>query len=476
MAYRDVRGWMDAVEKMGQLKRVDGADWDLEIGAITEIVSRENKMRPVLLFDNVKGHAPGFRVLSGLLNTMPRLALTTGLREDIEGLDFVREWRLKMRNMVPIPPILVNRGPVMENIMEGDDVDLLKFPAPRWHEKDGGRYIGTASVTITQDPESDWVNLGTYRVMVHDKNTLGFYISPGKHGRIHREKYHAMGKPCPVAISFGHDPLLFVVASLQMPPGICEYDIVGGIKGEPVEIIKGTVTGLPLPANGEIVIEGESLPSENKVEGPFGEFTGYYGSAERPEPFIKVKRILYRNNPIITGAPPFRPPSDTSFFHGPCTSAVVWENMEKAGVPDVRGVWQHEAASNWAFTVVSIKQRYPGHARQAGILASQVQGGAYMGRYVVVVDDDIDPSDINDVLWAMSTRADPERSCEILRRCWSGALDPAIPVGQKGFNSRLIIDACKPYEWLDKFPEEVGTSPGLRDHVLQKFGKDNLLK
>ncbi|MDO8688959.1 MAG: UbiD family decarboxylase, partial [Dehalococcoidia bacterium] len=294
MSYKDVRGWIDEVEKMGQMKHIDGADCDLEIGALIEIVCRENPGRPALLFDNIKGYPQGYRVAAGLLNTIPRLAMTTGLRTDISRVDFVREWRNRIRNLKYLPPTLVNKGPVMENIMEGDQVDLLKFPAPKYHELDGGRYIGTASVTITKDPESDWVNLGTYRVMVHDKNTLGFYMSPGKHSRIHREKWFAQGKPCPVAMSFGHDPLLFVIASLQMPPGVCEYDIVGGVKGEPVEIIKGAFTGLPLPANAEIVIEGESVPNESKVEGPFGEFTGYYGSAERPEPFIKVKRVLYR--------------------------------------------------------------------------------------------------------------------------------------------------------------------------------------
>ena len=476
MSYKDVRGWIDEVEKMGQMKRIDGADWDLEIGALIEIVCRENPARPALLFDNIKGYPQGYRVAAGLLNTIPRLAMTTGLRTDIGKVDFVREWRNRIRNLKFLPPTLVNKGPVMENIMEGDQVDMLKFPAPKYHELDGGRYIGTASVTITKDPESDWVNLGTYRVMVHDKNTLGFYMSPGKHSRIHREKWFAQGKPCPVAMSFGHDPLLFVIASLQMPPGVCEYDIVGGVKGEPVEIIKGAFTGLPLPANAEIVIEGESVPDENKVEGPFGEFTGYYGSAERPEPFIKVKRVLYRNNPIITGAPPFRPPCDSSFFHSACTSSVLWENMEKAGIPDINGVWQHEAASNWAFTAISITQRYPGHAKQALVVGSQAQGGAYMGRYVVVVDEDIDPSNLDEVLWAISTRSDPARSIDILHRCWSGPLDAAIPVADKGFNSRALIDACRPYEWKDKFAPVVGTSPELRERVFKRFGADTILK
>lgn len=475
MGYKDLRGWLEEVERLGELKRYDGADWDQEIGALIEINGLQSRSQRALLFDNIKDYPAGYRVLGSLLTTLPRLALTTNMPDGVSGLEFVREWRNRMRNLNTIPPVLVSGGPVMENVMEGDQVDLLKFPAPRYHEEDGGRYIGTASVTITKDPDSDWVNLGTYRVQLHDKNTIGFFISPGKQGRIQREKYFAAGKPCPVAISFGQDPLLFMMAGLTMPPGVCEYDIAGGIKGEPIEVIKGAVTGLPLPAHAEIVIEGESLPGESRLEGPFGEFTGYYGSAERSEPLIRVKRVLYRNNPIITACPPYRSPNDSDFFQAPCTSASIWEAVENAGVPDVKGVWMHAAASAWAFVVVSITQRYPGHARQAGLVASQCQAGAYMGRYVVVVDDDIDPSNINNVLWALGTRSDPERSIELLRRCWSGPLDAAIPVGKKGFNSRLIIDACKPYEWIDKFPKMVATSPALRERVYSHFGKDTVL-
>ncbi|MDP2660123.1 MAG: UbiD family decarboxylase [Dehalococcoidia bacterium] len=475
MSFRDLRGWLQEVENMGQLQVARGAHWDLEIGTITELVHRQ-KNKPAVLFDEIPDYPSGHRVLVNALGSNDRLALTWGLPAGLSTRELKEQVRRKYEGLEPLNPMLVSEGPVMENVVTDGQVDLFRFPTPKWHEHDGGRYIGTGSVDITIDPEEKWVNLGTYRVMVHDKNTLGFYMSPGKHSRIHREKWFALGKPCPVVMSLGHDPLLFLTATLQAPPGVCEYDIAGGLKGEPIEIIRGPITGLPIPAHSEIVIEGESVPAEKRVEGPFGEFTGYYGSAERPEPFIKVKRVIYRNNPIITGAPPFRPPSDCSFYYCPINAATVWDNMEKAGVPDIRGVWQHEAATNWAFTAVSIKQRYPGHARQAGLLASQVMGGGYMNRYVVVVDEDIDPSDMDDVLWAMSTRADPARSVEILHRCWSGPLDAAIPVEDKGFNSRMIIDACRPYEWMDKFAPVVATSPGLRDRVYDRFGADKLLK
>src|SRR3990170_261824 len=310
-----------------------------------------------------------------------------------------------MREYAPLPPTSVANGPVMENILEGPAVDLLKFPTPRWNELDGGRYIGTDCVVVTRDPEEKWVNLGTYRVMVHDKNTLGLYISPGKDGRIQMEKAFKRNEPFPVAMTFGHDPLLTYIASFHLPWGTSEYDYAGWVKGRPVEVITGPVTGLPIPARAEIAVEGFVFPGEVKEEGPFGEFTGYYASDKQRAPLVKVQSLMYRNNPILTGTPMGRPPAVV--FYDLISSATLWNAMEAAGIPDIRGVYMIHAAPTSMFTVVSIKQRYPGHARQTGAAAIACRGGAYMGRYYVIVDEDIDPSNIDEVIWAIATRSDP---------------------------------------------------------------------
>src|SRR5690606_12611153 len=137
---------------------------------------------------------------------------------------------------------------------------------PKWHEHDGCRYIGTGCVVIQKDPDSGWVNLGTYRVAVHDETTAGLYISPGKHGRRIMEKYWAKGEACPVAISVGQEPMLFIVSGLEAPEGVSEYDVVGGLRGEPTQVIESEFTGLPIPATAEIVIEGEVPPGETREE------------------------------------------------------------------------------------------------------------------------------------------------------------------------------------------------------------------
>ena len=212
-----------------------------------------------------------------------------------------------------------------------------------------------------------------------------------------------------------------------------------------------------------------ALPGDMEREGPFGEWTGYYASSARPEPVIQVKNVYYRNNPILCCARPGRPPSDYSFSKCVVKSGMIWDELEKAGIPNVKGVWCHEAGGGRMLNIVSIKQSYPGHARQAGLVTSQCHAGAYLGRYVIVVDEDIDPSNTFDVLWAVASRSEPAESIEIIRRCWSGPLDPRIPVVKKGFNSRAIIDACRPYEWKDEFFPVVESSPELRAATLEKW-------
>ncbi len=470
MEYRDLRDWIRKAEELGELKTLKKCDWNLEIGAVTELVAHRDD-GPAVLFDEIKDYPKGYRVLSNSLSSRKRLALTLDLPEGETKMDFVRAWRERYKKIKPIPPKFVKKSPLFENVYKDKDVDLLKFPTPKWHDLDGGRYIGTGSIDITRDPDEGWVNWGTYRVMIHDKDSVGFYISPGKHGRIQREKYIGSGKPCKIAMSFGHDPLVFLAGSIEVPYAVPEYEFIGGVRGEPMELIEGEYSGLPIPANAEIVVEGDVVFDQTKVEGPFGEWTGYYGSAERPEPFVRIKRLYHRNDPIILGSPPGRPPAELGWYRSYLRSALIWDEMEKAGVPDVKGVWLMVSGGSRLVIVVSIKQRYPGHAKQAAVVASQCHAGAYLGRYVIVVDDDIDPSNTDDVMWAMSSRSDPDTDIDIIRRCWSGPLDPIIQPGKKGLNSRAIIDACRPFEWMKDFPPVAESSKEVLDATAKKWGK-----
>jgi UbiD family decarboxylase len=464
----DLRTWLNEVDKLGQLMTVEGVHWDLDLSTLTEIINERSKTRPAILFDRIKDYPQGYRVAANLVSSVGRLALTLGMKAGMSDMDFVQAWRQQVKKITPIPAKTVSTGPLFENVKEGKEINVFKFPVPRWHELDGGRYIGTDDLVITRDPEEDWVNVGTYRIMVHGPDRLGLHMSPGKHGRVHKDKYHARGKPLPIAVSFGHHPINFVFASTDVPNRVNEYDYAGGVLGSPLEVVKGPLTGLPIPADAEMAIEGEVAADDVLPEGPFGEWTGYYASNQPAVPVIQIKALYFRNDPILCGFPLLKPSAGDNIHFSLMRSSLVWNALDEAGVPDVKGVWCHPSCGRF-LTVVSIKQRYPGHARQTGMIASQCRTGAYLGRYVIVVDDDVDITDSEEVLWVLSSRSDPSQSIEILKRAWSGPLDPRIPRDEVGHSSRAVIDATRPYEWRDKFPKVSGASRELKNKVANNW-------
>ena len=459
MAVEDLREWIDRIDEMGELTRVEGADPHLELGGLVDLYQWDME-NPALLFDKIKGFPTGYRLLANVLTSMRRVCLSLDLPVDLTRKQVVAAWRDRLQELKPIPPELVEDGPVLENMQTGSDIDVTTFPAPFWHSEDGGNYLGTGNIVVMRDPDTGWVNAGTYRVQVHDATTLGIMISPGKHGRIIREKYWERGEACPVAVSFGHDPLLLLMGGLEVDFGADEFAEAGGIRGEALKVVNAPFTGLPVPATAEIVIEGEIPPDEFHQEGPFGEWTGYYASGERDMPIIKVKSVSYRNDPIVLACLPGKPPNDNTYFRSPLRAAMLWNELEKAGIPGVVGAWSHEAGGGRFFNVISIKQMYPGHSKQVGHATSTIHAGAYANRFVVVVDDDIDPTDTNEVLWAMCTRTDVVEDVDILKRMWSTSLDPMSYAGEgpKYYNNRMIIDACRPYDRLETFPPVARTS------------------
>ena len=471
---QDLRSWIATMESAGQLQQVSGAEREREIGGIVDVYQRKigNK---ALLFDDIPGYPSGYRILANILTSVPRINMTIGLPAETREVDLVAFWRRYMRDMKSIPPRTVERGLVQENVQSGDAVDLHCIPTPRWHEQDGGHFIGTGCMVVMKDPDTGWINYGAYRVQVQGRNMASVHITKGKHGNQIMRKYHERGEPCPVAVVVGMHPALFMVSGLEIPHGTNEYDAAGGLLGEPVDIVAAPRTGLPIPANAEIAFEGLVHPNDLVTEGPFGEWAGYYVGGVLKEPAIRVETLMHRNDPILLGAIPGIPPDDDSFYRGTYRSGAVWNQLEAAGVPEVKGVWAHPSGGSRMWLTVSIKQQYGGHAKQAGLVASQCHAGAYANRFVVVVDDDIDPSDMNKVMWAMCTRFEPREGLEILRGCWSTVLDPMCYGEDDPRNARVVIDACRPFKRRDTFPMVVRNSKELDQRIIAKF-KDVLPK
>lgn len=469
--FDDLRQFVAAAKKVSDWREIKGADWNLEIGALIESAAELIPQPPLLIFDEIKGYPAGFRILGLSFAAYKRVALALGLPPDKTKLELVRLASRKIRSARPIPPEEVSRAPVMENVMTGSQVDLFKLPALRSHEGDGGRYLGTGDILINADPDSSFINMGTYRMQLHESNLLGLWMSPGQHGRMICMKYWEKGQSCPIAAAFGQDPLTFMASNAKIPWGASELDYVGGLRGRPLEIIKGPVTGLPIPAHAEVVIEGEVPPPGEAArdEGPFGEWPGYYsggtiGTGE-PQPVIRVKALYHRNHPILEDEAPLWPGAyrmDLSLRAG-----LLWDQLESAGVQDIVGVYDHTKYL-W---VVALKQRYGGHAKQAG--HAVIAASARHGRYVVVVDEDIDPTNLKEVLWAMMTRVDPKTDIEVVEGYWSTPLDPRMPPEYKAqrnhVSSRAIFYAVRPFAWRDKFPRVSRTKPDLRAAVVKKY-------
>lgn len=451
MSYKDLRQFISQIDALSALRRIEGADPRHEIGGITELAAGMANC-PALLFDRIKGHAPGFRVLTNVVTSPQRAALALGIDPNLRPLDALKHWMAKRQTLTPRKPVDIDNAAWLENSMRGEDVDVTKFPAPLWHKQDGGPYIGSGSLVVMRDPDDGWINASIYRVQVHGPKELTIQFDhSGRHGAMIAKKYWEEGKPCPVAVVCGEDPALFIAGFEYLAAGVSEFDFAGAIKDAPIEIHPGPVTSLPIPAHAEIIIEGhlEPFPETSLPEGPFGEFTGYFAADRRPCPVMAVTAIHHRDDPILLGSPPMKPPR---FHFGlPFRAASIWSNLESAGVTDVVGVWQHVSQ---LMTVVALRQRYDGHAKRAALIAA---ANSYMGRVVVVVDDDIDPSNLADVMWALCTRCEPSEQTDIIRNAWSSALDPRIPPDAKSrgvsSHSKLIVEAVKPFAWIDKFPK-----------------------
>ncbi len=446
------------------MKIVHGADLELEVGCLTELSAERDG--PLLLFDRFQGFPQDFRVASNVYaKSLRRYALALGLPKDAHPIELVKLLRERRQKQKPHPPVPVDDGPVLEHQLGGQDVDISMFPAPKWHSGDGGRYIGTGDIVVVRDPDTGWINFGTYRACVQGRDRVSLWVIGHKRDRIIAEKYWSKGLPCPVALVLGCDPLTFMAATSR-----AKYEEAGALRDAPVEVLNGPRTGLPIPAHAEIVFEGE-MPSPNEetaFEGPFGEWPGYYSHSGQ-ECVVRVKHISYRTAPIVYGSPPLRPLLGW-YDDLPGVAARVWDHLERSGVSDITGVWGY---CQGLMLVIALRPRYAGHAKQALLTANGITAGGSMFRYYVAVDEDIDPSNMRDLLWALCTRVDPSSSVDIIHSAWTSDLDPRLTPTQKTSHEytmgRMLIDACKPYSWRESFPKTNIFSDEERRQVMERW-------
>jgi phenylphosphate carboxylase beta subunit len=466
----DLREFISMCEKEGELKRVKAeVDWELELSHICKVV--EEKSGPALLFENLKGY--GTPVLTGAFGTTKRLAMILGKDPSLSMVELTKEWvNLAIKEVIPAKE--QKDGPIFENTLEGDKVDTFAFPSPKFYELDGGRYFGTAVFMVVQDPETGDINLGTYRMGILDEKSVGVQILKGKKGDRIMKKYGKAGKKMPACAIIGGDPLHIFASAATVAKAKSGYDVVSSLRGEPVEVVRAPLTGLPIPAAAEIVLEGEIDPEHLRNEGPFGEYTGYYTEElikPIPKPALDVKRIYYRNNPILWETSVGRPVGDQHMLYAFTRNASLWTDLVRMQIPGIKSVYTLPEASGRFTVVVSVQQMYPGHADQVGAAVIASNTGSYGIKMVIIVDDDIEADDLPRVWWALGTRYNPARGTQIINRGRSTPLDPALGADENKFiTSRIILDATIPFEWKIK-PTEIKLTDSVAEKVKNRWSE-----
>ena len=476
MPIQDLRQWLAQVERIGELVRVrQPVARDEEMSAITYLVAKQQPS-PAVLFERPRGFdksSIGAKLLWNVLGpSLRRIALTLEEPTETPTVELIRRLKNKLKLRILPREVPRSQAPIYENTITGKKVDLDLLPIPRHWPLDGGRYAGTADAVITCDPDSGYLNVGTYRMMLQGKAQVGLYLSPGKDARLHITRAWQQGKPIEVAAAWGIDPLFMLVGSQTFPKNVSEYEFAGGIKGEPIPVVHGATTNLLIPANAELVVEGIIQPQSVKAEGPFGEFPGYYGRPEAGCPLVDITAVHYRSNPILTNALMADYPScEQSGFFSVIRSAKIWDDLDRLGIPGIQGVYCHPAAAGgFGMTVISLEQRHAGHAAQALALAAQVPGGAYYTKWIIAVDDDIDPTDMDQVIWAMASRCNPIDDIDILRNTWSTWLDPTQnPPERRPYGSKALINACKEHRYLPVFSKRTTLRKDIYDKVARRW-------
>ena len=488
MGFLDFRQFITLLDKDGELRRITAeVDWDREIGAIARRVLE--KKGPALLFENIKGYKTGrcTKLVTGILGDRRRLALALGFPKDVPNGELVQY--VMQKNRERIPAEIVRTGPVKENILRGDRVDQTEFPVPKWHFKEGGRYIHTFSAIVTRDPDTRAMNAGIYRGMIGKKNTTPMLlIKGGQHWGHHFVKYSDRGQPMPVACVIGWDPIMPFLAGSPIPAGVSEWDVMGAYRGEPAELVKCETVDLEVPATAEIVIEGliHDDPARWELEGPFGEFTGYVSDVPTPRPTMEITCITHRNDPIFQGCLEGTLPgsySENSVMSSTQRAAIAWSILSGAGIPGIRDVWV-PPITNGVNIHVQITKHYQGQPKQIAAALWGSSAAQYRYKHVIVVEDDIDASSYEQVDWAFAHRVNAgEGGIVIFPGLFGSPIDPSTPLEDRdvaqlgtGLWNRVLIDATRSWkmpkraEWdNERFPPTVRPAPEDEARVRERW-------
>jgi 4-hydroxy-3-polyprenylbenzoate decarboxylase len=485
---KSLREFLAALDEIGELQPIDRqVDWNLEMGAITRRSMDIGAAAP--LFNSIKGVEEGFRAFGapGGLSASPqyrfsRINLALGLPADAAPLDVVRGLAAaRLRPLVPPRIVEASVAPCKENILIGEEVDLLRFPTPFIHGADGGRYFQTYGLNIVRTPDGEWTNWSVNRMMLVDRNRLACLIPPNQHlGFIHAH-WKQRGEPTPIAVALGVEPGLPFVGGMPIPEGMDESAFLGAYFEDPLELVAAETVPLNVPATAEIVVEGYISHTDTIMEGPMDEYPGYVGHGGSLKPVLTVSAVTFRSNPIFPFSVAGAPVDENHTGWGIPHAAEILHLLQAAGLP-VSICWTVlESACHWL--LVGAAQDWHERtgvdsktfAERVGDVVFHSKAGFGIPK-ILLIEDDIDVTDVRQVVWAFASRAHPSHG-EIYFNDEAQNILPVFldPNEKFGFRVTKVIHNCL---LADRYPVnerplrsdlEYGWPRQIKEQVLERW-------
>lgn len=476
MSHSNLQAFIRSLEERGELKRISAeVDPRLEITEITDRVSKAGG--PALLFEKVKGSS--FPILINAFGSYPRmqLALNCGSFDEIgdrigsmvkvqppEGLMDKIRMLSSLRDLARLTPRKVKRAPCQEQVFDADSELLDLLPILTCWPDDGGPFV-TLPLVITRDPDTGIQNMGMYRIQKYDRATTGLHWQYNKDGTRHYDKYRSRGERMEVAVALGGSPVVTYAATAPLPPDIDELFFAGFLNSEPVEVVKARTVDLMVPAESDFVIEGYVDPAEERLEGPFGDHTGFYSAADM-YPVLHVTCVTARKDAVYPATVVGKPPMEDCYMAK--ATERIFLPLLKMVIPEVvdmelpmEGVF-HNCA------LVSINKKSPGQAKKV-INALWGLGQMAPTKCIAVFDSDIDLRDSSTVLWKLLNNVDPKRDL-LISEGPLDALDHSAPYAD--FGGKMGIDATRKTreEGMGRdWPEEIVMSDDIRELVTRRW-------
>jgi len=452
MPFNDFREYLSHLEQKDMLKKITkevDRDWEIAAFCREVFVRYDKENRPGLIFENVKGS--DISIATGVIGGSKRIyAAALGISDRNMTETVGKRWADAIAN--PIPPRIVDGGPVQENILTGEDIDIFRFPHPIWTYGEDPGYFLTTPCVISRHPLSGEYNMGCYRCQLKERNKTGIHMSGDfRHIADHVKASNSLNQPLPVAIVVGADPTIPLASVSGIPLGINEIAVAGALNGSPIDIARCKTIDLEVPATAEIVIEGEIPPNYVEQEGPFGEYSGYMGPRGMA-PIVNITAITHRNNPIYHAYVSQMPPSESSLMRSFGRESGIYSHIKDRLLLPVRDVHITESGGAAAYMIISADKLYPGQFWQLVSGAWSIDPS--LGKFTIVVDGDIDIRDPFQVEWAMSWRVRPKSDVYIVDNTVPVPLDTATaPAGspksdpRRALSSKVVIDATRHHEF-----------------------------